>query len=484
MMKFNISKLIGYRGSSLVGLLALVSVYACVPTRTLKEEDTSVPEQYANQPIDTVNTAKMKWREFFSDPYLISLIDTALVHNQELNIMLQRVDMSKNEIKARKGEYLPFVNYFGGAEVEKVGEYTRNGAVEKNLDIREGEEFPEPLTNYAFGLKASWEIDVWKKLRNAKKSAVFEYLSTVEGKNFMVTSLVSEIANSYYELLAVDSQLAIIDQNLELQEHALTMVKLQKQAARATELAVKKFEAEVLKNRSHRFELKQEIVEIENKINFLMGRSPQTVARSSGDFITTSVDAMYAGVPSQLLLNRTDVRQAELELEAAKLNISVAKANFYPSFDITASVGLEAFKPKYLNTTPESLLYSVVGDVVGPLINRNAIKAAYKNANDKQIQAVFEYEKAILNAYIEVSNELSNIDNLKKSFDLKVGQVDALTESIDISIRLFQSARADYMEVLLTQRDALEATIELIETKKDQLIAQTMMYKALGGGWN
>ncbi|MBO0590342.1 TolC family protein [Cellulophaga sp. E16_2] len=483
-MRINIGRVLTYRKSSFVGFIALMTVYACVPTRTVREENKSVPEQYANQSSDTVNTAKMKWKEFFSDPYLVSLIDTALVHNQELNIMLQRVDMSKNEIKARKGEYLPFVNYFGGAEVEKVGEYTRNGAVEKNLDIREGEEFPEPLTNYSFGLTASWEIDVWKKLRNAKKSAVFEYLSTVEGKNFMVTTIVSEIANSYYELLAVDSQLAIIDQNLEIQENALKMVKLQKQAARATELAVKKFEAEVLKNKSHRFELKQQIVEMENKINFLVGRTPQKVARNSEDFIKGSVDAMYAGVPSQLLLNRTDVRQAELELEAAKLNISVAKANFYPSFDITASVGLEAFKPKYLNTTPESLLYSVVGDVVGPLINRNAIKAAYKNANDKQIQAVFEYEKAILNAYIEVSNELSNIDNLKKSFDLKVGQVDALTESIDISIRLFQSARADYMEVLLTQRDALEATIELIETKKDQMIAQTAMYKALGGGWN
>jgi multidrug efflux system outer membrane protein len=484
MMKINIGKILKYRKSSFIGFLALVSIYACVPTRTVKEENKSVPEQYANQSTDSVNSAKLKWKEFFSDPYLVALIDTALVHNQELNIMLQNVAMSENEIKARKGEYLPFVNYFGGAEVEKVGEFTRNGAVEKNLDVREGEEFPEPLTNYSLGLTASWEIDVWKKLRNAKKSAVFEYLSTVEGKNFMVTNLVAEIANSYYELLALDSQLANINQNLEIQENALEMVKLQKQAARATELAVKKFEAEVLKNRSHRFELEQQIVVMENNINFLMGRTPQKVERESGDFIASSVTDLYAGIPSQLLQNRTDVRQAELELEAAKLNIKVAKANFYPSLDITARVGLEAFKPKYLNTTPESLLYSMVGDMVGPLINRNAIKAAYKNANDKQIQAVFEYEKTILNAYIEVSNELSNIDNLKKSFDLKVGQVDALTASIDISIRLFQSARADYMEVLLTQRDALEAKIELIETKKDQMIAQTTMYKALGGGWN
>ena len=185
-----------------------------------------------------------------------------------------------------------------------------------------------------------------------------------------------------------------------------------------------------------------------------------------------------------MLENRTDVRQAELELTAAKLNTKVAKANFYPSLGIKAGVGLEAFKPKYLNTTPESILYSAIGDVVGPLINRNAIKAEYNNANDRQVQAIFEYEKTILNAYIEVSNELSNIGNLKKSYDLKEGQVQALTEAIDISTRLFQSARADYMEVLLTQRDALESKIELIETKKDQLLAQVGIYRALGGGWN
>ena len=468
----------------LVAILAVLALYSCIPSRTLMEENASVPDRYQNQATDTLNSAQVQWKDFFSDTKLSALIDTALVKNQELNIIIQQIDMAKNEVKARKGEYLPSVNLQAGAELEKVGKYTRNGAVEEHLDIKEGEEFPEPLSNFGIGAYASWEVDVWKKLRNSKKAAVFEYLSTIEGKNFMVTNLVSEVAGSYYELVALDSQLAIIEQNLAIQQNALTMVKLQKTAARATELAVRRFEAEVLKNQSQKYEIHQQIVETENKINFLIGRSPQHILRDSEGFIEKEMNAIQAGIPSQLLQNRPDIRKAEYELAAAKLNVKVAKANFYPSLGIRAGVGLEAFKPKFLTSTPESLLYSVVGDVVAPLINRNAIKAEYGNANSRQIQAVYEYEKAILNAYIEVANQLSNIDNLNKSYELKAGQVQALTESIDISIRLFQSARADYMEVLLTQRDALESSVELVETKKDQMLAKVEIYRALGGGWD
>ncbi|MDB2463089.1 TolC family protein [Algibacter sp.] len=467
------------------GLLSIVLLFGCVPTQeAIKNVNNTVPENYQNKSSDTLNMAKMNWKEVFSDQKLIALIDTALSNNQELNIMLQQIVRANNEIQVRKGEYLPFVNVYAGAEIEKVGEYTRDGAVEENLNIREDEAFPEPLSDFSVGLSASWELDVWKKLRNGKKAAVLEYLSSIEGKNFMVTNLVAEIASSYYELLALDSQLTIIEQNLDIQQNALKMVKLQKEAARATQLAVRRFEADVFKNQSNKFQIQQKIVETENNINFLIGRFPQTIDRDSAGFIDTPIASIDAGIPSQLLANRPDIKQAEYELEASKLNVQVAKANFYPSIGISAGVGLQAFKTKFLTSTPESLIYSVVGDVVGPLINRNAIKAEYKNANSRQLQAVYEYERAILNGYVEVATELSNIDNLKESYKLKEQQVDALTEAIDLSIQLFKSARAEYTEVLLTQREALDSKIEIIETKRDQLLANVKVYQALGGGWN
>lgn len=458
---------------------------SCIPTREVREEKASLPEKFENVVVnDTINSAHIKWAAFFNDANLVALIDTALVNNQELNIMLQQVDMAKNEIKARKGEYLPFVDVQAGGEIEKVGRFTSQGANDANTDIRPGEEFPEPLPNYSVAAYATWELDVWKKLQNAKKAAAMEYLSTVEGKNFMVTNLIAEIADSYFELEALDNKLVILKQNLELQNHGLETVRLQKQAAKATELGVQRLEAEVYKNTSELYKVQQDIVETENKINFLTGRSPKPVQRDSENFIERNIGSLNVGIPSQLLYNRPDIRQAEYELQAAKLDTKVARANFYPSFTIRAGVGLEAFSLKYITETPASLLYGLAGDMVAPLINRNAIKAEYYNANDKQLQAIFDYEKTILKAHIEVLNGMSKIDNLNKSYEQKEHQVVALTNSIKITNQLFSAARADYMEVLLTQRDALESKLQLVETKAEQLNARVNLYKALGGGWN
>jgi outer membrane protein TolC len=193
---------------------------------------------------------------------------------------------------------------------------------------------------------------------------------------------------------------------------------------------------------------------------------------------------IQTGIPSQLLSNRPDIKQAELELSAAKLDIQVAKAKFYPSVGISAGVGWNAFSPTYLFRTPESMLYSLAGELVAPLVNKAAIKAEYINANARQVQAVYNYERTIVNAYAEVANQVAKIGNLAKSYDLKAQQVIALTQSIDISNDLFKNARADYMEVLLTQRDALESKFELVETRVQQMKAMVNIYQALGGGWN
>ena len=468
---------------SLLVAFVLVSLSACKNLAVVnREENKSVPGQY-NQVTDSVNSAKTQWKQFFKDPQLAQLIDEALQKNQELNIVMQEIQIAKNEIKAKKGEYLPFVTGGLGGSVEKVGQYTSQGASDANNPIMTNKAMPDPLQNYTFGINVSWEVDIWKKLRNAKKAAVHRYLSTVEGKNFMVTHLIAEIANSYYELVALDNQLDILQKNIALYQSSLEIVKLEKQSARATELAVRRFEAEVLKNQSRQYYIKQQIIETENRLNFLVGRFPQPVARNAADFTNLPITPIQPGLPVQLLSNRPDIKQAEQVLLASKLDVKIAKAQFYPSLFIGAGAGYSAFNPNYLTQTPQSLFYSLAGNLVAPLLNRNAIKANYYSANSKQLQAVYNYERSILKAYIEVVNQISNINNLNQSYELKFKQVEALTQSIDISSTLFKSARADYMEVLLTQRDALDAKFELIETKKQQLNAMVTAYKALGGGW-
>lgn len=466
--------------AALAGLCCLS--LSCAPALTQnkpRQPQRAVPASYnpsAAAPA-AASVAYTKWQELFAEPELKALIEAALQRNQELNIRWQEVIIAQNEVMASEGEYLPKVAVGVGAGVDKVGKYTSQGVSD------EAHELPAVLQNYKLGVSASWEVDIWKKLRNAAKAAALRYLSSVEGRNFAVTKLIAEIASSYYELLALDCQLEVLKQNIALQESGLEVVRLQKQAAKVTELAVQRFEAEVLKNQSRQYDLQQRIVEAENRINFLVGRFPQPIARSAQRFHEPLPNVISAGIPSELLENRPDVKQAELRLSAAKLDVEVAKARFYPALSIDAGVGYQAFNVKHLVATPESLLFNLAGNLTAPLLNRQAIKADYYSANAVQIQAVLNYEQTVLQAFTEVANQLSMIDNLDKSYQLAAQQVDRLTRSIDVSNVLFQSARADYLEVLTTRRDALESQMELIETKLRQMHALVNVYQALGGGW-
>jgi outer membrane protein, multidrug efflux system len=474
-----------------MGCLSLLLQSCAIPFLNIKSADAPLPKQFEQNTDQQGNEAQSKesaalinWKDFFEDEQLTALIDTAVANNKEVKQVLARINMARNEIQARKGEYLPSVNFVAGAGGEKSAELTRNGAVEEGLEIKEGKAFPKFLGDYQFGLQASWELDVWNKLHNATQVSVLEYMASIEGKNFLMTNLVAEVSNVYYELITLDNQLENLDNNIQIQQNGYEIVQQLQQYGRVTALAVKRFEAEVSKNKSNRYAIKQQIVETENRINLLLGRTPQPIQRASATFMSITPKALSAGIPSQLLENRPDIKKAELEMAAAKLNIEVAKANFYPSFSIKAGLGFQAFNPKYLLNLPESLAFSLGGDMIAPLVNKRAITAHYKNANEMQTQAAYEYEQTVINAYTEVANQLANIDNLNKNYQLKTQQVNALTDSIEVSNQLFKAARADYSEVLLTQRDALEAKMQLIETKEKQMTAMIGLYKSLGGGWH
>ena len=468
-----------------VGLagICLASAGCKVPALVERSNNTLLPGMFENAGVDTTGISGIQWKTFFTDPNLVNLIDTALKNNQELLVTLQEIEMAKNDILFRQGALSPTVGARLGMGVEKVGRYTSQGAGDASTDIKPGKQVPDALMDFTGSFYANWEIDIWNKLHTAKQAAITRYLATREGRNFVLTNLVAEVANSYYELLALDNQLEIIRQNIVLQKNALEIVKVQKEAARVTELAVQKFQAEVLKSQSLEFAIMQNVKETENKINLLLARYPQPVVRDKRTFLSLLPQTISSGLPSQLLQNRPDIRQAELNLEAAKLDVKVARAGFYPSLGISAALGLQAFKPSYLVKLPESVLYSIAGDLAGPLINRKAIQAEFANANARQLQAIINYQKTILNAYLEVATQLSKIDNLGKSYDLKLKQVDALNLSNNIANDLFRSARADYFEVLMTQRDALEARLELVETKKDQFNTVVNIFRNLGGGW-
>lgn len=477
------------KNNNILSLLTVLSaglfLNACkLPVISIKDTNISLPLSYTGTATtDTSLAGTIAWRKYFNDPYLISLIDTALQNNQELRVILQEIEVGKNEVKARRGEYLPFVNAGFTTGFEKSGQYTRNGAVDEALEIKEGHKFPKPLPDVLLAANASWELDVWKKLRNAKKSAVLSYLASIEGKNFMVTQLVSEIASAYYDLQTFDNLLNILNSSIEIQSNTLSVIRKEKEAAKVSQLAVNRFEAQLLNTQNLQYSIHQQIVETENRIHFLSGKYPSKIQRSVMTDNPLLPEPFTAGIPSQLLQNRPDLKQAALELEASKLNIEVAKANFYPSFRLTAGLGFQSFNPVFL-LSPASVLYNLAGDITMPLINKNAIQATYQNASAKQIQAVYNYERAILKAYIEVLNQLNGIDNFNKSYQTKEREVNILSNSISISNNLYRAARADYAEVLLTQKEAIESKIDLNEIQLKQKLAKINLYKSLGGGWN
>lgn len=440
----------------------------------------AIPESF-NGVSSLESSARLGVNEFFQDSLLTDLVAKALAGNQELKILEEEVEVARNEILARQGTFLPFLSLSADGGLDRSSLYTPLGTAERQLPFLPGKHFPDPLTNVRLGADLFWQIDIWRQLRNARDAAIQRYYAAIERRNFFVTQLVSEIAADYFELLSLDQRLQILDQIIGLQEQSLKAAEANKEAGRGTELGVQRFLAEVRKNQSEKLIVMQDIVQAENRINFRVGRYPQPVQRISGNFLDLNLQALNVGIPAQLLLYRTDIRQAERELEAAGLDVLVARARFFPRLNLTGSVGFEAFNPRYL-FNPEALIGGVAGELVQPFINLRAIQADYNSANAKQLQAVYNYQRVILNAFTEVVNYLARADNYYRSVEIKKEQLKSLEISVEVASNLFQSGRADYIDVLFAQRDLLDARIALVAAKLQQLLAMVNAYRALGGG--
>lgn len=465
-----------------LSLLLLWELISCVGPKQLPTPSWKLPDHYPSGQ-ESQSLAQLQWRSFLGDPVLAQWIDTALAHNQELRIIAAELEIQRNEVRARQGEYLPQVSLGLFAEGEKPGRYTRFGALEHQLEIRPAQSFPEPFSHYEIGLYARWEVDIWKRLRNARKVALLHYLASQEGRHWAITQLVAEIAETYYEWQAAYQMLQILDKYTTLLANALQLVRANKQAGRATQLAVNRFEAKLLQTQNRRYALQQQLIERENRLYFLAGRLPGSMQLLPQDSLLGTIDTVWqVGLPADLLRRRPDVRQAELALEAAQVNIAVARAAFYPTLSLSAGWGTQAFLPTLLSN-PESILYRLAADSFTPLINRNALKAAYASASAQGQQALARYEQVLLQAYLEVLNHLAHLQNLTQSRQLKQQEVDILTQATTTANLLYKAGEADYLEVLLTQTEALEAQLELVEIEVELLRARVGLYRALGGGW-
>lgn len=419
---------------------------------------------------------------FTDDEKLISLIDTAIINNQDALMAMQRIEQSRAGIQYTKGVLLPTVGVGAVAAVRRFGLYTMDGAGNSTTEMLPGLIVPTNLPDYLVGFQSTWEVDITGKLRNRKSAAVARYLSSVEGRNWLLTNLVSEVAYQYYELVALHKERDILQENIQLQENALLVVTAQKSAGIANELAVQQFKNQLLNTRSLRIAINQQITVAENSINVLLGRFPTKVAIDTAA-LAKPLRSFSVGLPSAMLRQRSDIRQAEFELIASRADVKSARAAFYPSLNISGSLGFQAFRTSLLFSNPESFMFTLVGGLTAPLINRSALKAEFKSSSAEQIEALYNYQKTVIVAFTEVYNELRNIDNLQEIRAVRNEQVELTASAIETSYELFRTNNATYLEVLMAQQNALNSRLDAIEVSQQQLNARVNIYRALGGGW-
>jgi NodT family efflux transporter outer membrane factor (OMF) lipoprotein len=332
-------------------------------------------------------------------------------------------------------------------------------------------------------LEASWEADLWGRLKDLQSAAEAHALASVENTKLVVTALVSDVAVQYYEVLTQERIRALLERTLAQQERMLGIMRAQKDAGRTNELAVQQFGAQVASTQAQLAAVNREIRQAELGLSLLLAEPNVAFERDPNALVLVTEPSHGAGVPSALLRNRPDIRQAELALEAAKFSVSAAEAAFYPQLTLTAGAGYQAYHPEFLFSTPASLVYSVAAGLFAPLLNREGLEATLDASKAQQAEALAQYRAAILGAFVDVQNALVASAQATEIVSQRTRQQTLLAQAVENAEALFQAARATYLDVLEAQQAVLDAELSLSLALQERRLAQVRLYRALGGGW-
>lgn len=473
------------RLASLCAVVLLASAcYNLKPTAAKNLKD--APSQFGKydaQPLDTL----YKVSSFFNDAKLKAIIDEAMLNNYDVLIAIQRLNMAQSQIIGFRGNLFPKLDLHVSPSMRRFGAYTMDGVgnydTQFSPNITQDQVIPEHLPDYYAGAWMTWEADIWGKLRNRKKAAVQRYLASVEGRKWVMTMLVEDIALTYYDLISKDMELEVLKQTIEIQTSELNVVKDQKEAGRTDEMVVKQFEAQRLNTIGISLIVQQQVFELENRLNLLMGRYPQTIDRSRFRLSVAENNPIHSTIPVDLINNRADIKQSLHLMSSTKADFKAAKAAFYPSLNINIGAGLQSFNPAFF-LNPASLAYNAAGGLVAPVLNRSAIISEFKVADATQVEAIYHYQSNFIKAYSEVYNQMMAIQTFRSVFETKLQEVEVLRYANDLAFELYVTGRISYLEVLYIRKNTIQSRLELIEAKKFQHFAIVSLYKAIGGGWN
>ena len=304
-----------------------------------------------------------------------------------------------------------------------------------------------------------------------------------EAKNAIQTRLVSDVAKGYYNLLMLDEQLEIAKKNVQLNDSTLQMIQLQFDAGQVSYLAVQQAQAQKLDAEYLVPQFEQQIVIQENAMSVLTGKYPQAIHRSAVLKEIKFGDKLSPGIPAHLPTRRPDVKVAELVLSKANAEVGYAKASLYPSLNITAQGGLEAFKASNWFEIPSSLFGAVAGGLTQPLLNQRKLRTTYRVAKVHREQAMIDFRQSILMAVGDVADNLVKIEKYREQSVFALERVQTLRNATANSRMLFGNGLATYLEVLTAQSSVLQSELTLASVTKAQLEARVDLYRALGGGW-
>ena len=441
---------------------------SCSTSRHFEREIANTDGLYGTYAADSANMANKPWQELFNDPYLIRFIQEGLNNNPDLQIAIQKVLETEAYFKQSKASLLPGINAKG------TGTYVRN----PESIYPDG---PREVNNYQLGLEASWEVDIWGKLRSSKRASYANLLGSDAAKKAVQTRLIANIATAYYNLAALDSKLAITRQTVKNNTDLVETMKILKENGKVTGAAIVQSEAARYAAEVTIPDLEQQIRETENALALLLGRTPGTLERGQlADQKASSL--LQKGVPSQLLDNRPDVMQAEYAVISAFEMTNNARAYFYPALTLTASSGFAATQLDEL-LDPTSFAANVIGGLTAPLFNKRGNITRLKVAEAQQQEALISLKKSLLNAGQEVNNALGMYESSVKKTELRQQQLAALDKSVEYTKELLNYGSATYTEVLNAQQSLLAAQLNNVNDHLQQLNAVVSLYRALGGGW-
>ncbi len=463
---------------NILWLLIALLASACRISKDVKTPNDYIPSAYRNSATaDTQTIANIHWQDFFPDETLRQLIDTALVRNFDMQLAVKNLEIAHQSLKQARMSLVPTVGLNVAASSTVPSKNSLNGSLTSQFLGR------EHIEDFSANIGISWEADIWGKVRNRKRSALAAYLQTAEARKAVQTGIITMVAQSYYNLLMLDEQLKVAQRNVRLTDSTVRILQLQQEAGQVTALATQQAMAQQLVAAQLIPQLEQDIELVENNLSILTGSVPLRIERNAELDDLEIPASLPAGIPAQMVSNRPDVKSRELALTVANARVGLAKADFYPALNITATGGVNSFKASNWFNLPASLFGVVTGAIAQPLLQRRAIRTNYNIAKIEREKTVIEFKQSVLQAVSEVSGAMVKIEKLNEQYRAASNRAEVLQQATKNAQLLFQSGMANYLEVITAQSNSLQSELALANIKLAHLNAVTELYRAVGGGW-